>query len=907
MTNSPCRLIAVLFCGLLAVATLRAQDQAPRFRSGVEITSIDATVVDDRGRPILGLGADDFTVRVDSVERRVVSAEWVSLTTPEGPKPPPPPEGYSSNEGATGGRLILLVIDQPNIRFGGAVGIRNAVNGFVDRLLPSDRVAVIGIGVGSPSIPFTGDRERIKRAIEQMPGQRNSLAGSLYNIAISEAMAIRRGDPGMIERVSIRECGDTRMARSRGEVIQIETCYTAVESEAHSMAMNTVNDGEQTLRALTALFGALRSINAPKTVVLVTEGFILDDAHPAVAEIGRLSAVSRASLFVLQLEDQAFDISRALAPTAPFEDRLETAKGIELLADAARGTLFRIVASADSLFERIESELSGYYLLGVESLPSDRSLRPPPVSVSVNRRGVRVRSRRQLANRAEEARVRTGREIVTAGITSPLPLSALPLRVATFALQDQASGAGTIQLLIHADVGLTYSTPKPVAVAFTLSDREGRIVESQMASARIAPLMNGVPSPLQFTGGASVPAGDYTLKIAVAESDLVGTLEHPVHATLLNAGAINFSELMVGGPTDAALPARPSVGHFISFGNVQGYVEAYGQGVRGLNVVYDVATTADGPALLNAEVPARMAGDERAIFNRLIPVRQLPPGKYVLRARIAGDTGLSKSPIIMTRGFEIAPPAVLLTSVETAPTSAPLSTALFLPVTDDLFARAFHRQEVSRPPVVQAFRQRVAPASLAAFDAGVKQLESGDFLKAELSFKAVIHPDADSSAPLAYLAAVFAASGHDVEAASAWQTALIEGADVPEIYQWLGDALMRTHEFAQARAVLEEAVGKWPSDLRFAKPLALLYATFGQGQQAVRTLERHLEGHLEDVDSLAMGVEWIYNLHSLGAVAHSRAEDLKLVRKYADAYERAHGPQVALVKQWVDFIGRPTR
>jgi tetratricopeptide (TPR) repeat protein len=258
----------------------------------------------------------------------------------------------------------------------------------------------------------------------------------------------------------------------------------------------------------------------------------------------------------------------------------------------------------------------------------------------------------------------------------------------------------------------------------------------------------------------------------------------------------------------------------------------------------------------------------------------------------------------MTRAFEIAPPAVLLTPVESAPTNAPPATALFLPVTDDHFARPFRREEVSRQPIVQAFRQRVAPASLAAFDLGVKQLAAGDFTKAELSFKAAIHPDGDSAAPLAYLAAVFAASGHDVEAASAWQTALIDGADVAEIYQWLGDTLMRTHEFAQARAVLEEATSKWPADGRFAKPLALLYATFGQGQQAIRMLQRHLDAHLDDVAGLAMGVEWLYNLHSLGAVAHSRAEDVKLARRYAVAYERARGPQVPLVKQWLDFLER---
>jgi hypothetical protein len=155
---------------------------------------------------------------------------------------------------------------------------------------------------------------------------------------------------------------------------------------------------------------------------------------------------------------------------------------------------------------------------------------------------------------------------------------------------------------------------------------------------------------------------------------------------------------------------------------------------------------------------------------------------------------------------------------------------------------------------------------------------------------------------LTYLAATFAASGHDREAASAWQTALIDGAGIPEIYQWLGDTLLRVHDLPHARAVLEEAVGKWPADPRFAKPLAMLYATMGLGREAVRTMQRHLEAQPADVDALFMGVEWLYNLHTLGVVARSRAEDLKLAHAYASAYERAKGPQVALVKQWLGFI-----
>jgi hypothetical protein len=127
---------------------------------------------------------------------------------------------------------------------------------------------------------------------------------------------------------------------------------------------------------------------------------------------------------------------------------------------------------------------------------------------------------------------------------------------------------------------------------------------------------------------------------------------------------------------------------------------------------------------------------------------------------------------------------------------------------------------------------------------------------------------------------------------------------LPQVYDWLVGSLMRTRDLATARSMLEEAIAKWPSDTRFARPMALIYATFGQGVQAVRSLERHLAEHRDDVEGLFMGVEWIYQLRAAGVSAHTPAEDLKLAKSYADAYARAKGPQVALVKQWIAFLDK---
>ncbi|MQA30582.1 MAG: VWA domain-containing protein [Luteitalea sp.] len=891
--------IAAFGFALFGAATLgvgAAQQDVPRFRSSVELTTVDVTVLDDRGQPISGLTAADFEVRVDGDARSVISAEWVPLDTPlDAVAPPPPPLGYSSNENATGGRLILIVVDEANIRAGGTLGIRRSMNDFIDGLQPSDRAAIVGIGPAAPSTPFTADRQVLKKAIERLVGQQRSFM-SQYNVSISEALDIRTGLSGTLGNVIARECSGL-------QGFELGSCAMAVEMESSVIAQSGVADGERTVSALRSLFVALRRIDAPKTVLFVSEGFMLGDQEAAVAELGALAAAARTTVYSLKLDDSMFTLSveQRRAATTPFQDRAARAEGLERLAAAARGSLYNVIGSGAGVFARLTSELSGYYLLGLESSPSDKDGKPHPIRVEVSHRGATVRSRRALLTLPADARPGNQREAMLAALTAPLPVSALPIRIATFTLKGPETDR--LQMLIHADVGTDYSTSRVVALGYTITDSSGRMVDSQGTDTRLPPIMNGVPSALQFSGGASLPPGDYSLKFAVAEGDRVGTIEHPIHATLVDAGSIQVSDLMVGGPTSSADGLlQPTVGYRVVFGSVHGYLEAYGSDAASISATYEIAPEEDGAPLMSEPVAARSAGETRAIFTRVMPVGRLPPGRYVLRVTLtSGDAPLKT----LTRAFEVAAPTVLMTSA-TAPTAVAPS-EIYLPVTDAMLARPFDRREASDREVLKAFRSRVPAERREAFDKGVALLAAGDYGQAEASFKTAIDPSGDSTAVIAYLAASYAASGHDTEAAGAWQTALIDGSDLPQIYRWLGDTLLRTRDVGQARAILEEAVGKWPTDLAFTKPMALLYATFGQGREAVRTLERYLAGSPSDTEAHFMAVEWLYQLRAAGAAAHSPAEDLKRARGYADVYFKAKGPQAALLKQWLEAMAGERR
>jgi VWFA-related protein len=177
-----------------AALTVGSAQQAPVFRSGVDLITVDATVVDGQGNPIPNLGPDDFTLKVDSQPRRVVSVQFVSRvsTSPAAPTAAETPAtaAASSNAAAAEGRLVLVAVDQSNIRrLEGRQALR-AAERFIDALGPSDRVAVAGVNYEG-DLEFSKDRARAKRQLNALTGEAvPALIQPDFNLGLSEALWI---------------------------------------------------------------------------------------------------------------------------------------------------------------------------------------------------------------------------------------------------------------------------------------------------------------------------------------------------------------------------------------------------------------------------------------------------------------------------------------------------------------------------------------------------------------------------------------------------------------------------------------------------------------------------------------------------------------------------------------------
>jgi hypothetical protein len=199
--------ISLLAGGGSAIAVQqRAADQAPPFRSGVEVVTIDAGVADRQGQPLRGLTAADFAVTVDGRPRRVVSAEFVSREEPRAAAANGrAPGAVSTNEGAAAGRLMAFIVDQASMDVSSMMRVAAAAGQFLSRLTFADRSAVMVLPTG-PRVEFTWAHERVRSALQRIPGTGRPVSGWEAG-SLAEARDIANHDAFALRSVGERVCG----------------------------------------------------------------------------------------------------------------------------------------------------------------------------------------------------------------------------------------------------------------------------------------------------------------------------------------------------------------------------------------------------------------------------------------------------------------------------------------------------------------------------------------------------------------------------------------------------------------------------------------------------------------------------------------------------------------------------
>jgi len=614
------RSLGITIGGLLLVP-LSAQQPAV-FRSGVDLITVDVTVLDGSGKPVDGLGADRFDVRVDDAVRRVVWAEYVrhQLTPLHAADSS---DHFNTNEGMNPGRLVLVAVDQTHIRrIEGRAALRAAAS-FIDALEPTDRVAGAPLNHGG-TIQFTSDHASVKRYLQTLTGTAVPVPAH-FRIGLSEALTISDGSRTRLDQVVTRECGQplgrlenpARIAEADG---MRDPCPVQIEQESRAIAQLTRSDARLAVDALDRLIARLAEIDGPKTLVLVSEGLVAEPQLFDLSALGAAAQAARVTIYVLQLEAPVFEAAESTVSPSLYADLQVRADGLARLAGSARGALFRLVGADPYPFRRILTELGGHYLVAFEAAGSDRDGRTHRLEVSARVPGATVRARPNF--RVPDVPATPGAQLERL-LRNPRLATELPLRLAAYTLREPERDALKVLLTAETDVA---GAAREVVVGFVLVNDRGVVVTSG----------GGTTDTGRYTFPVGVSPGQYLLKAAAVEvGGRQGSVERRFEARLSETGEIRVSDFILAEPSDALIPAiiRARGDRLV------GYLEVYGPAgwTPSGSVTVDVVTRDGSAPLISEAATISQAGAGRWIAKADLLLSDLPPGVYVAAARIALD------------------------------------------------------------------------------------------------------------------------------------------------------------------------------------------------------------------------------------------------------------------------------
>jgi VWFA-related protein len=918
--------VAIGFMHALHAQAPQPPAQQPVFRAGIELVTVDVTALDSNGRQVIDLTPADFQVEIDGDRRQVTAAEYVRSADPlrvigTPAKVVVPDETFSSSnaKGAPSGRLIMILVDQGNIRTGSARSVMNSAKRFVDTLTPEDRVAVVAIPGPGELVDFTNNHDRVREALLRIVGHATALR-SRFNLSVTEAMAIyMRADAQLALEVILRECGQVIAAA------EAERCEREVEQDAAEVVNEIRQRTQDSVHGMRTVFKSLAGLEGPKSVILVSEGLIFEGLGSETDDLASVAADSRATLDILLLDVPMFDVAQSSRPTTPREDRNLQVTGLEQLAGASRGELYRINTSAEYAFDRISRSLDGYYLLAVESRPDDRNGRRHRLTVKSTRRGVSIRSRRTFLTTVS-AKATSPEDAVNRAIRSPLPINDLPMKVSTWTYKEP--GSNKVRVLIAAEIERLAGQSLEYTTGMALVNRQGRGIAPATALKTLAE-KSGDPGTAVFSGMVSVDPGQYRLILSMADSEgRVGSVSRAVTAWQMNADSVTMGDLLLGGISTANKTAlEPAIEPTIVAGQMAALMEAYGSQLAGLDATLEILVDEDSQPL--ATVPMRIAAGsspEIATMSAQFSTTALPPGRYLARGTIRQG---GKPQGHLMRPFRIVTEAAASAggaSVPAAGGALPAEMAMVLlgglsnfdrkellapAMLTSMLAAAESRPTGSKAAIKEARAGDLGGAAmtalgdndqvLATFLKGLELYQQAQLDRAATQFQNSMQMAPTFAPSRLYLGAALAEGNRHREAAGLLQSAATAPPNAL-IARVAGEEWIKAGQPALAITPLELAMQQPGADPRTRKLLGIAYVLGGRPADAVTTLTPYLETSPADSAALLAVMFGTYIRHLNEPQPASLAADRANMAKWAKAYAATKAPMQPLVAVWVKHV-----
>ena len=394
-------LVAVLATGPRVPAAVSArapQAQAPAvFSSTTNLVQVDVIVHDNRDQFVLGLTADDLELYEDGRPQRIQQLYMVRTD---------PDTGLVSIDGgpaARSNRVFILVFDESDLETSALQRIKKGAEDFIttqfrdgdlggvivqgqfykSKLTMDQGLLLSAVRAVKPGVDSRESRLRAFREFPRIPGE-------------AEAIRIVGGDAFLLQDLGEQACReDAQQCNQDGGLQQVQN---KLQQKARSYLGQARDATRYTLDALQLATRAIAPIPGRKTVVLLSDGFFVEESRELLQQMSGLAARAGATIYGVDgrgLAGTKRALPDVMTQERPLSGTMDTgADGPEMLANGTGGFVVRNTDDVARALARIARDTSSYYVLGYQPANGVMDGKFRQITVKARNASLNIRSRK---------------------------------------------------------------------------------------------------------------------------------------------------------------------------------------------------------------------------------------------------------------------------------------------------------------------------------------------------------------------------------------------------------------------------------------------------------------------------------------------------------------------------------
>ncbi|MEN3336612.1 MAG: hypothetical protein V7647_288 [Acidobacteriota bacterium] len=369
--------------------------QIPRgpFRSGAVVVQVSVLARDKAGHPVTDLTRAEVTVAEEGTPQEIVAFERIAVPRFRAPATPAaagtPPSDVSSNEGVSGARVFILVLDALHVAPARNTAVRRYAKQFIEENVgPADLAAVLSPGgIPSATEDFTSDKARLLAAVDHFTGTK------LVSATVERERESRQFYDGNPMHGGKDPSDGERANRAASLTSTLEAIATHAERiEGRRKALLLFSEGID--YDTMDIFGAAQRYASEVAHAMTRAAGALMRTNVAMYAIDpRVLSSAQGDIIETPINDASPGMPGGLSERAIEAEVTASIRSLRDLSQATGGFLASDKGIARA-FEQIAEETSDYYVLGYSPAKPPKPGESRSLTVSTTRPGVTLVARK---------------------------------------------------------------------------------------------------------------------------------------------------------------------------------------------------------------------------------------------------------------------------------------------------------------------------------------------------------------------------------------------------------------------------------------------------------------------------------------------------------------------------------